>query len=390
MPKTFYPGGNKVTYFSFSALRTPLLSILKVAQPLEAEGNRPLQMTFEDQLNALILFHLDEHESGRHLLQVLEEDVYAQKEIAPGKGIKKSAFFEAINTRGLEQMQFVFQELCKKASKILPKGNEELGDLVSIDGSLIDATLSMYWADYRSNSRKAKAHMGFDLNRGIPRNLYLTDGKGAERPFVSSILEPGQTGVMDRGYQSHKHFDVLQEEKKFFVCRIKESTHKTEVRTNEIENDGMTFYDAVCLLGNPGKNQTEKELRVVGYRIGGKVYWVATNRHDLTAGQIAKIYRLRWNIEVFFGWWKKHLKVYHLIARSEYGLMVQLLAGLITYLLLAIYCHEQYNEKVSIKRVRELRIKIKNESKQLSAQTIAASNQNNPDNLMGRFSNAIT
>ena len=42
--------------------------------------------------------------------------------------------------------------------------------------------------------------------------------------------------------------------------------------------------------------------------------------------------------------------------------MVQILAGLITYLLLAIYCHEQHNEKVSIKRVRELRIKIKNES----------------------------
>jgi len=55
--------------------------------------------------------------------------------------------------------------------------------------------------------------------------------------------------------------------------------------------------------------------------------------------------------------------VYHIIARSEYGLMVQMLAGLITYLLLSIYCHEQYNEKVSIKRVRELRINIQNESR---------------------------
>jgi len=59
--------------------------------------------------------------------------------------------------------------------------------------------------------------------------------------------------------------------------------------------------------------------------------------------------------------WKRHLKVYHLIARSEHGLMVQILAGLITYLLLAIYCYEQHNEKVSIKRVRQLRIKIQNE-----------------------------
>ena len=65
--------------------------------------------------------------------------------------------------------------------------------------------------------------------------------------------------------------------------------------------------------------------------------------------------------ENFFAWWKRHLKVYHLIARSEHGLMVQILAGLITYLLLAIYCHRQFNERVSIKRVRQLRIKIQNE-----------------------------
>ena len=88
---------------------------------------------------------------------------------------------------------------------------------------------------------------------------------------------------------------------------------------------------------------------------------IATDRHDLTAEQIASIYKLRWTIESFFKWWKKHLKVYHLIARSKYGLMVQILGGLITYLLLAIYCREQFNEEVSIKRVRELRNTIWNE-----------------------------
>jgi len=102
---------------------------------------------------------------------------------------------------------------------------------------------------------------------------------------------------------------------------------------------------------------------VVAYRVDGKNYWIATDRYDLSAEQIPMIYRLRWNIEVFFGWWKRHLKVYHLIARSPYGLMVQILGGLITYLLLAIYCHEQYHEKVSIKRIRQLRIQIQNEAR---------------------------
>ena len=75
------------------------------------------------------------------------------------------------------------------------------------------------------------------------------------------------------------------------------------------------------------------------------------------------IYKLRWNIEAFFAWWKRHLKVYHLIARSQHGLMVQIVAGLITYILLAIYCHSEFGETVSIRRVRELRIKIKNETR---------------------------
>jgi hypothetical protein len=76
---------------------------------------------------------------------------------------------------------------------------------------------------------------------------------------------------------------------------------------------------------------------------------------------VAQVYKLRRNIETFFGWWKRHLKVYHLIAWSKYGLMVQLLGGLITYLLLAIYCRKQHNEPVSISRVRELRHQIANQ-----------------------------
>jgi hypothetical protein len=84
---------------------------------------------------------------------------------------------------------------------------------------------------------------------------------------------------------------------------------------------------------------------------------------DLTldAHDMILAYSYRFKIEDFFKWWKEHLKVYHLIARSEYGLMVQIPAGLITYLLLAIYCRQQFNEKVSIKRVRQLRTAILND-----------------------------
>ena len=362
MPRSFKPYQKKLRSGSFFQFYQPVVDIVPEIPVLKSRGDRPLKMTFEDQLKMLIFFHLEEHVSARHMLQVIEQDDFARENIAPEEGIKKSSFAEAINTRGLEQFQIVFEKLSRKASGILPNRFPELGDLVALDGSLIDATLSMYWADYRKGSKKAKIHLGFDLNHGIPSKIYFTDGKGAERPFVDPITSAGQTIVTDRGYQEHALFDDLQVQGKHFAIRIRASTTKTVVKANDVGLDSIVFFDAEVLLGTEeNKNQSQKPVRLVGYRVDGVDYWIATDRRDLTAEQIAEVYKLRWNIENFFAWWKRHLRVYHLIARSEYGLMVQILAGLITYLLLAIHCHKNHDEPVSIKRVRELRIKIQNE-----------------------------
>ena len=77
--------------------------------------------------------------------------------------------------------------------------------------------------------------------------------------------------------------------------------------------------------------------------------------------EIAFIFSLRWQIETFFAWWKKHLKVYHLISRNEHGVLIQLMAGLITYLLLVLYFHQRYGERPSIRRLREMRRHIRQE-----------------------------
>jgi hypothetical protein len=357
---------SKGKYFApaFGDIRKPLTRILPGAPLLESRGNRPLQMNFEDQLDALIFFHLEEHTSARHLIQTLREDDFARNNIAPEGGISRSSFSEAINERGLEQFMYVFAQLQKQACSVLPKKYTALGDLVSIDGSLIDSVLSMTWADYRKGTKKARLHLGFNVNQGIPQKLFLSKGNDEERPFVRRILAPGQTGIMDRGYQSNKNFDELQEEQKHFVCRIKGNTHKTCIEEYDVDPDSIIFYDAKVLLGDEGPRQTQKPLRLVGYLVDRTKYWIATDRFDLTAEDIAHVYKLRWEIEKFFGWWKRHLRVYHLVARSKHGLMVQILSGLITYLLLAIYCQEQHGERVSIKRVRELRIKIQNETRE--------------------------
>lgn len=112
----------------------------------------------------------------------------------------------------------------------------------------------------------------------------------------------------DRGTRTNRHngqglshdlFDQWQENDVHFVCRIKGNTQKTCIKELSVEAGGNIFYDAIVRLGQPDVNKTKKDLRLVGYKIGDKKYWVATDRFDLTADQIALIYKLRWNVESF-------------------------------------------------------------------------------------------
>ena len=227
MPRAVTAQNSKIPKPSFPELWQLIENFVEDIPPLQSRGKRPLQLTFEQQLKSLILFHLEEYDSARHLLQVLEQDDFARSFIAPPEGISRSSYGEALNTRGLEQLLFVYEKLQAQATSTLPDDHPQLGDLVAIDGTLIDAVCSMGWADYSSTTKKAKIHLGFAVNRGIPGKVYLTDGKADEGPLVPQLLSPGQTGIMDRNYQCYRHFDLWQEQKLKFVCRIKASTIKT-------------------------------------------------------------------------------------------------------------------------------------------------------------------
>jgi IS4 transposase len=65
----------------------------------------------------------------------------------------------------------------------------------------------------------------------------------------------------------------------------------------------------MALLGTPDVNQTKKPIHLFCYNIDGISCWVATDCFELAAEQVALLYKLRWDIESFFAWWKRHLKV---------------------------------------------------------------------------------
>jgi hypothetical protein len=64
---------------SIHELLVPAYRTLSHTPPLEAKGDRPLQMTFEQQFKALVFYHLEEYSSGSHLVQALEEDDFCQE-----------------------------------------------------------------------------------------------------------------------------------------------------------------------------------------------------------------------------------------------------------------------------------------------------------------------
>jgi len=361
VPKGIQPkeveAGNLVAWEGFCG---PLTDLLPYITPLSSRGNRPLEFTFVNQIYTLVYFHCEEYSSGRALLEDVNDKEQSPPEGLPQDGLGRGTFFESLHNRGLVQMFEVFERLNRKAAKALGTKYHKLGDLCALDGSLIDATLSCEWADYTSTTNKVKVHLCFDLQSGIPRKIVLTEGKAPERPVADGQLEKGTTGVMDRGYQDHQRFDAWQDEGKYFVCRIKNNTVKRLVKELPLPAKSNLFFFAEVYLGDE-QHRTQNSVRLVGFKVGKKVFWVATNRKDLTAQEIAFIYRLRWEIETFFAWWKRHLNVYHLIARSPHGVMMQLLSGLITYLLIVIYFNWRYSDGPSLPLLRELRRNIRRE-----------------------------
>lgn len=345
---------------TWQVLIAPLGEILLTIAPFDSRGNHPIELTFEQLLYTLLYFHVEEYESAAALQEDLADPNQSPPAELPQKGIPKSTFSEVINSRGLEQMLEVFEYLSEKASKVIGIKFEALGKLRAFDGSLINCTLSMEWANYSKNVNKAKAHFSFDLNRGIPRKIKLTEGKGAERPQAEKQLEKGETGSFDRGYQQHSQFDQWQEEDKYFVASIRKNTIKTVVRELPIPEKSNIFFAAEAYLGDEN-HRTKRPYVTLGVKNGAKNIWITSNRFDLSPEKIAFIYRLRWEIEEFFAWWKKHLNVYHLIARSYHGVMMQLIAGLITYLLLVIYFYQKTGEPPNISLLRQLRRDIRRE-----------------------------
>jgi len=79
---------------------------------------------------------------------------------------------------------------------------------------------------------------------------------------------------------------------------------------------------------------------------------------DLTAQQIADLYKNRWQIELFFKWLKQHLKIKKFWGTTENAVRIQISAAITAYCLVAIVQHDMQLKRSTYEVLQILSISL--------------------------------
>jgi hypothetical protein len=237
-----------------------------------------------------------------------------------------------------------------------------------VDGTLVKGLPVLVRAallDSRAaqQQRKVRLHTQFDLDRGVPIRIDITEGSGRgeadERAVLRKALESGRCYVEDRGYAKFSLFNQIVAAQSSYVCRLRDNSfyEPVEPRTLGKEDlDAGVVQDAVVRLGEPSHPgaRPDHPVRLVvvtttphekrGNAQGGSAgpasngqLLIATNVLDLPAWIIALIYRYRWTIEIFFRFFKHVLGCRHLLSHDPVGIEIQTYCAIIACMLISLW-----------------------------------------------------
>lgn len=298
------------------------------------------QLTHTESANALIAELNDMTLVGRerNLRQLIGFDFV---DIGRPVSLHQSSFSRANENRTYRLWQNCFHKLYHKLRPQLQLSAVPellgLGKLVAVDGTLLDCLGRMSWAVYRQTKNKLKGHFFFDL-AGLPERLVLTTGKGSERKILNEWVRDGVTYLLDRGYKDYALFAEIGERGGFFVTRLYSNAVYRLLESLPIEANAAQYGVIADSLIELGSGQERLRLRRVVYRdAAGEEYEYLTNRFDLDVLDVVRLYLYRWEIENFFKWIKRHLQIAHWYSECENGVLIQLYAALIAFLLLKFY-----------------------------------------------------
>jgi hypothetical protein len=209
------------------------------------------------------------------------------------------------------------------------------------DSSTVDLCLSLFpWAVFRRRKGGIKLHTLVDIRGKIPCFVAISHAKVHDVQALDQLyLEPGATYVMDRGYCDFLRLYRFAQEGAFFVTRARRNLDFARRDRRPVDpTTGLRFDQTIRLCGPKSSRRYPAPLRRIGYvdPDSGKRFIFLTNDFRLAAITICRLYRCRWDVEIFFKWIKQHLRIKAFFGTSINAVKTQIWIAISTYVLLAI------------------------------------------------------
>jgi hypothetical protein len=222
-----------------------------------------------------------------------------------------------------------------------PIGVDLDAGLYALDSTTIDLCLSLFsWARLRRHKAAIKLHTLLDLHGNIPTFIGITDGKVADVRVLDEIVpEAGAFYVMDRGYIDFERLYVFSLSAAFFVVRTKKNVLLQRRYSRQVDKrTGVCSDHTVILTALDSIKVYPDALRRVSYvdPETNKRFQFLTNNFVLPAVTIARIYKSRRQVELFFKWIKQHLRIKAFYGLSENAVKTQIWIAVSVYVLVAI------------------------------------------------------
>jgi hypothetical protein len=211
----------------------------------------------------------------------------------------------------------------------------------ALDSTTIDLCLSVFpWAPFRSTKAAVKLHTLLDLRGSIPSFIFISDGKMHDVNILDQLVpEAGAFYVMDRGYLDFERLARLDDAGSFFVTRAKSNLKARRRYSRPVDRStGLVCDQTVLLTGFYSRQGFDRPLRRIKFNDPktGKRLVFLTNNLALDALTIAKLYKCRWQVELFFKWIKQHLRIKAFFGTSENAVKSQIWIAVSVYVLVAI------------------------------------------------------
>lgn len=349
---------NDLRGFKYFKTISRLLELLhSSATEKDKAGNRKLHM---DQYMTLILLNMFSPicTSLRSLQQASK-----LKKVQRKLGVTRTSLGSLSDAARVFDSELLLEIIDQLADQIPANSKDHKLDdikqiLTIVDGTLFKALPKTVDALWKNDDQKGyKAHVHYDLLKSVPVQAILTDADASERQVLRENLQANRLYVLDRGYGSYQLMQDIIDAGSSFVCRMPERYSREIIENIELTADAKEadiINDQIVKLGiketygivkQPVRlielKCTERTLKSV--RLGRKngqqetTMFVVTNRTDLPADVIALIYHYRWQIEIFFRYFKHMLGCRHLLSYCDNGIEIQTYAGIIACLLIALY-----------------------------------------------------